>query len=121
MNRRVLKVQEEILTRYRRISDLWTGYYAKCTVTPEVFGREFYRATGELLQGKPLERLNLIYLKTQELESTIFPRSVNDRSQKRVYKKPRIQLQSSVRQNTAELRTHFGDNGTDPTFRGDKK
>jgi len=88
---RVLKTQAEVLARYRRIGDLWAGYYAKSTEGPEVFGREFYHAVGELLQGKPLEKLELMHLDVHELEAVVFPGRVNGPDKKRKpYHKPRM-------------------------------
>lgn len=88
ISKRVLKTQAEVLARYRRIGDLWTGYYAKCIEGPEVFGREFFHAVGELLQGKPLDKLELVHLNVRELESVVFPGRMDDK--KRPYRKPRM-------------------------------
>ncbi len=91
MSKRVLKTQAEVITRYRRIADLWATYYAKCAEGPEVFGREFYHAVGELLQGNPLENLELVHLDICNLEAVVFPGKVNNSgTQKHTYKKPTI-------------------------------
>jgi hypothetical protein len=91
-SQRVLKTQAEVLARYRRIGDLWAAYYARSTVGPEVFGREFYHAVGELLQGTPLEKLELVHLDVQELESIVFPGKMDDQqTSKQRYRRPRIQ------------------------------
>ena len=91
MSKRVLKTQAEVLARYRRVGDLWTGYYAKSTVGPEVFGREFYHAVGELLQGRKLENLELVHLNVEELEEVVFPGRMNGKEEKRQrYRKPNM-------------------------------
>jgi len=108
MSKRVLKIQEEVITRYRRIGNLWTGYYAKCAAGPEIFGGEFFRAIGELLQGKQLEKLELVHLQTRELKSTVFPRDANDREEKQGYNKPGIRSWPFGRESTTKLHTRVG-------------
>jgi len=97
MSDRVQKTQMEILTRYKRIGNLWTGYYARSKDGPEVFGREFYHAVGELLQGKPLDVLELTHINAEELEEVVFARKARGPGSKDPENRARKQTQRGRR------------------------
>jgi len=83
MKKRAQEAEAEALDRYRRIGNLWTGYYAQCSEGPEVFGREFFHAVGELLQGRDLEQLELMHISTNELEEVVFAKKTKRGRKKR--------------------------------------
>ena len=69
LSSRVLNVQRELLARFDRISNLWMAYHNSGKY-PDDFGREFYHAVGKLLQGHPLERIELYHL-TSKIPSIV--------------------------------------------------
>lgn len=71
MNRQTLKLHRDLVARYRRIADLWVAYNVKSEDGPEVYGREFYHAVGELLQGIPMKRLELHHIRTSDVEPIV--------------------------------------------------
>ncbi len=64
---RVLNVQRELVARFDRISNLWVAYHNSGKY-PDDFGREFYHAVGKLLQGYPLNKIELYHI--DELDPT---------------------------------------------------
>ncbi len=64
---RALRVQREILARYDRIVNLWVTYH-NSHLSPDVFGREFYCAVGELMQGVSLEKLSICHIDPKNIE-----------------------------------------------------
>jgi len=72
MSERPIEVQTELIVRYRRVADLWVAYHVKCDNGPEEFGREFYHAVGEILQGVPLDRLELFHVQTDDVKNIVF-------------------------------------------------
>lgn len=50
---RVQKVQQEIVTRYDRVANLWISFHNSGKYVDE-FAREFYHAVGRILQGVQL-------------------------------------------------------------------
>jgi len=58
---RVLNVQRDLLARFDRISNLWVAYHNSGKY-PDDFGREFYHAVGKLLQGQPLDKVELYHI-----------------------------------------------------------
>jgi hypothetical protein len=73
MSKQIQKVHTDLLTRYRRIADLWIAYQVKNEDGPAVYGREFYQAVGELLQGLPTKKLELYHIDVTDVESVVFP------------------------------------------------
>lgn len=61
LSSRVLSVQRELLARFDRISNLWVAYHNSGKY-PDDFGREFYHAVGKLLQGHPLDKIELYHI-----------------------------------------------------------
>lgn len=68
---RTLKVQKEAITRYKRIADLWVAYYVHGE-DPLEFGREFYHAVGDLLEGNPLSKLSLYHINNEDVQNVVF-------------------------------------------------
>lgn len=67
---RVEKVQREIIQRYDHISNLYVAYMNSGKYSDE-FGREFFHAVGEILQGKPVRQLTLFHLSTETIEEIV--------------------------------------------------
>lgn len=61
MSQRVEKLQKEIVGRYDRISNLFIAYVNSGKFSDE-FGREFFHAVGDILQGVPDKNLTLYHL-----------------------------------------------------------
>jgi hypothetical protein len=57
----VEKIQREIIERYDNISNLYVAYM-NCGKHSDEFGREFFHAVGEILQGTPVRSLTLYHL-----------------------------------------------------------
>jgi hypothetical protein len=53
---RVYRVQLEIIRRYNEISNLYVSYF-NSSKSSDVYGREFFHAVGEILQGVPVDRV----------------------------------------------------------------
>lgn len=73
MNRNGNGQQKEIVKRYRSIVDLWVAYHTKSDEGPETFGREFYIAVGDLLQGVPSKKLELHHIDARDIEQVLQP------------------------------------------------
>lgn len=73
MSKQIQKATKDLLARYRRIADLWIAYQVKSDESPAVYGREFYQAVGELLQGIPTKKLELHHIDVADVESVVFP------------------------------------------------
>jgi hypothetical protein len=65
--------QKEIVKRYRSITDLWVAYHIKSDDGPETFGREFYVAVGELIQGVPPKKLELHHIDVRDIVPVVQP------------------------------------------------
>ena len=61
MAQRVEKLQKEIVGRYDRISNLYIAYVNSGKFSDE-FGREFFHAVGDILQGVSHKNLTLYHL-----------------------------------------------------------
>jgi len=67
---RVQKVQQEIVARYNRVTNLYIAYMNSGEL-PDVIGREFFHAVGDVLQGKPVEQLELYHIDASSVESVV--------------------------------------------------
>jgi len=67
---RVEKVQLEIIKRYDNISNLYVAYM-NCGKHSDDFGREFFHAVGEILQGASVAQLTLYHLNRTEIEDIV--------------------------------------------------
>ena len=67
---RVLRAQQDIVARYKRVANLWAAYLTS-DAYPEDFGREFYHAVGEILEGKPLTELDLYHIDAAAVQDII--------------------------------------------------
>lgn len=67
---RVEKVQREIIERYDNISNLYVAYM-NCGKHSDEFGREFFHAVGEILQGKPVRGLTLYHLDAATVQGIV--------------------------------------------------
>ncbi len=78
MVKQFIKVQKDALARYKRIADLWVAYYVHGE-DPSEFGREFYHAVGELLEGVPVDKLMLHHVTPNQVESVVFTGRSNEK------------------------------------------
>lgn len=62
---------KECADRYKQIADMWVAYHIS-NEDPAVFGREFYHAVGEILQGNPLNQLELYHIDTSTVKPVVF-------------------------------------------------
>lgn len=67
---RVIRAQQDIIARYKRVANLWAAYLTS-DAYPEDFGREFYHAVGEILEGKPLAELDLYHIDATKVQDII--------------------------------------------------
>ena len=67
---RVIRAQQDIVARYKRVANLWAAYLTS-DAYPEDFGREFYHAVGEILEGKPLADLDLYHIDASKIQDII--------------------------------------------------
>lgn len=67
---RVIRAQQDIVARYKRVANLWAAYLTS-DAYPEDFGREFYHAVGEILEGKPLAELDLYHIDGSKVQDII--------------------------------------------------
>jgi hypothetical protein len=67
---RVEKVQREIVERYDNISNIYVAYM-NCGKHSDEFGREFFHAVGEILQGRPVRNLTLYHLNPKAVEGIV--------------------------------------------------
>lgn len=70
MPTRVEKIQREIIERYDNISNLYVAYM-NCGKHSDEFGREFFHAVGEVLQGTSVRSLTLYHLDAQTIEGIV--------------------------------------------------
>ena len=70
MPNRVAQVQKEVLAKFKRVSNLWVAYF-NSGAAPEEFGREFWHAVGDILQGKPINALELFHIDPNSVEDVI--------------------------------------------------
>lgn len=70
MARRMEKVQREIVQRYDHISNLYVAYMNSGKF-PDEFGREFFHAVGEIIQGVPVKQLTLFHLDPTAVEDIV--------------------------------------------------
>lgn len=70
MARRMEKVQREIVQRYDHISNLYVAYMNSGKF-PDEFGREFFHAVGEIIQGVPIKQLTLFHLDSTAVEEIV--------------------------------------------------
>jgi hypothetical protein len=93
MGARVLRAQRDVVARYRRISNLYVAY-TNSDGSPGEYGREFFIAVGEILEGKSIEQLELFHIDVSEIEDVVAygQREVpNDREpERRPYKRPAV-------------------------------
>ena len=67
---RFSQVQLELVHRYDLVANLWVAYH-NSGISPDVFGREFYCAVGEIMQGIPAEKLSVCHIKLTQIERII--------------------------------------------------
>lgn len=67
---RVLRAQQDVLARYKRISNLYIAY-VNSDLSPEEFGREFVFAVGDILEGKTVDQLELFHIDVAEIEDVV--------------------------------------------------
>ncbi len=70
LSSRVLNVQRDVLARFDRISNLWVAYHNSGKF-PDDFGREFYHAVGKLLQGHPVDKIELYHISPAEVPKVV--------------------------------------------------
>ena len=58
--------------RCRRISNLFMAYH-NSGKSSEVFGREFYHAVGDILNGTPLHRLEVFHVDPKKIPEVLPP------------------------------------------------
>jgi len=73
MSKQTQKTTKSLLDKYHRIVDLWVAYQVNSDEGPVVYGREFYLAVGELLQGIPTKKLELQHIDVADVESVVLP------------------------------------------------
>jgi len=100
MGGQALRAQQDIVARYRRVSNLYVAY-TNSDGTPEEYGREFTIAVGELLEGQNINQLELFHINVDDVEDIVsYGKKEEARSAhaagKRVYQKPaeRKQIQN---------------------------
>lgn len=93
MGSRVLRAQRDVVARYRRVSNLYVAY-TNSDGSPGEYGREFFIAIGEILEGKTIEQLELFHIDKSEVEDVVAygqREAVNDReAEKRPYRRPAV-------------------------------
>jgi hypothetical protein len=67
---RVSKVKDELVTRYHRIANLYIAYTNSGSFADE-FGREFFHAVGDVLNGTPVEALTLHHIDAAAFEEVV--------------------------------------------------
>jgi len=70
MSGRVGKVQRELVTRYNRIANLYIAYTNSGAFADE-FGREFFHAVGDILNGTPIDKLTLHHIDPSAFEEIV--------------------------------------------------
>lgn len=70
MARRMERIQREIVQRYDHISNLYVAYMNSGRF-PDEFGREFFHAVGEIIQGVPVKQLTLFHLDSAAVEDIV--------------------------------------------------
>lgn len=60
------RAREILAEKCRRISSLWVAYY-NSGKSSDVFGREFYHAVGDVLNGTPLSKLELFHIDPKKI------------------------------------------------------
>lgn len=70
MASRVEKIKGEIAQRYDNIVNLYVAYMNSGKY-PDMFGREFFHAVGDILQGTPVKQLVLFHLEANEVEQIV--------------------------------------------------
>jgi hypothetical protein len=72
---RVQRVMQDLAERCRRIANTYAAYLS-CNHAPHEFGHEFFRAVGELLNGTPVQQLELQYVAMDEIQDVVVPKSL---------------------------------------------
>lgn len=67
---RMESIQREIVERYDNISNLYVAYM-NCGRFSDEFGREFFHAVGEVLQGKSIKQLTLFHLDSKTVDEIV--------------------------------------------------
>jgi hypothetical protein len=70
MGRRMEKIQRELIERYDNISNLYVAYMNSGKF-PDEFGREFFHAVGDIIQGVPVKQLTLFHLDSTAVEGIV--------------------------------------------------
>lgn len=61
---------QELADRCRRISNLYIAYHNSGKSADE-FGREFFVAVGEILNGTPIDELELYHVRAKDVEEVL--------------------------------------------------
>ncbi len=88
---RVHRVQLEIIKRYNAVSNLYVSYFNSHNA-PDVYGREFFHAVGEILQGIPIDRVKAELFHLDSVSAVVYePIGVHEvRLVRRKWIKPRV-------------------------------
>ena len=66
----------ELAKRYKIIADLWVAYHVHAD-DPAEFGREFYHAVGEILQGAATDSLELFHIDVKSIKRVAYTGRAN--------------------------------------------
>ena len=76
MQGRPQRVQRELIERYSRISNLYIAY-VNSGKFPDEFGREFFHAVGDILQGTSVDQLTLFHVESSSVAPVVDYSTVN--------------------------------------------
>ena len=64
------RVEANLAERCRRISNLYIAYHNSGT-SSDIFGREFFHAVGDILNGTPLHRLEVFHIDPKRISEVL--------------------------------------------------
>jgi hypothetical protein len=73
-NDKVLLQQADLAERCRRVINLYIAYHnsGECA---DVFGREFYHAVGDILNGTSLKNLEVFHINPKSISEVVAPQA----------------------------------------------
>ena len=74
---RAQHTMQNLAERCRRISNVYAAYL-NCRKEPREFGAEFFRAVGELLNGTPVEQLELQFVTIDQIQEVVVSKTLQN-------------------------------------------